>query len=64
MRMEPSTMPTSLANAQLFWATTQKGFNEAASLRFYAWADDEYHTYRFDLSRHPQWGGVITQLED
>ncbi len=48
------------AMAQLFWATTMSGVNEAASVRFKVTGDGKYHDYSVDVSAHELWKGRVT----
>ena len=44
--------------AQFFWATAASpAFDEAKSLRFQAQPDGQWHDYRLDVGKHPQWAG-------
>ena len=49
---------------QLYWSTeTSPGFFEARDLHFPITADGQFHTYRLEPGRHPQWAGqTITGL--
>jgi hypothetical protein len=48
--------------AQLFWATTVSSQSEANSLRFDVIGDGQLHDYKIDLTKSPQWRGLITSL--
>ena len=48
--------------AQLFWATTTSSQSEGNSVRFSVVGDGQFHDYELDMSRLPQWRGLITSL--
>ena len=53
----------SSTSGQIFWTgTTVGGWSESNSARFTTSADNKFHTYRLDLSQHPNWQGDITSL--
>lgn len=53
----------SSTTAQIFWTgTTVGGWSEANSVHFTTKADGRFHTYRLDLTEHPNWLGDITAL--
>ncbi|MBM4033795.1 MAG: hypothetical protein FJ291_18710 [Planctomycetes bacterium] len=44
--------------AQLFWTTeASSAFDEEKSLHFQVQPDGQWHDYRLDVSKHPQWAG-------
>ncbi len=45
--------------AQLFWATTTSGVNEAASMQFELIGDGEYHTYVVPVHENNRWRSMI-----
>jgi hypothetical protein len=49
--------------AEVFWARRDApGFSGQRVARFEPVADGRYHVYEVDLSRSPEWRGIITQL--
>ena len=48
--------------AQLFWATATSSQSEANSIGFPVVGDGQFHNYELDLSKSPQWRGLITSL--
>ncbi|NOZ19948.1 MAG: hypothetical protein GXP25_02550 [Planctomycetes bacterium] len=47
---------------QMFWSTTLSRHCEKNSVRFDVPGDGEMHEFKIDLSKEPQWRGVITSL--
>ncbi len=48
--------------AQLFWATATSSQSEGNSVRFRVIGDGQFHDYELDMSKAPQWRGLITSL--
>ena len=48
--------------AQLFWVTAISSQSEGNSVRFQVVGDGQFHDYQLDLSKSPQWRGLITSL--
>ncbi len=45
-------------SAQLFWTTqSSPGFTEGKQFPFAVQADGQFHEYRLEVGRHPQWSG-------
>lgn len=45
-------------SAQLFWTTqSSPGFTEGKQIPFAVQADGQFHEYRLEVGRHPQWSG-------
>jgi len=49
-------------DAQLFWSTAAAGASEAASVRVPTIADNQWHTYVFEVGKNPNWGGCVTSF--
>lgn len=49
-------------DAQLFWSTPAWQFIESASARFDLKADGQFHTYKLDLAKSPDWKSKVIAL--
>ena len=49
-------------HAQLFWATATSSQSEGNSVRFQVDGDGQFHDHELDMSKSPQWRGLITSL--